>query len=111
MKEILEMSASNTISQEDNDGNLDASRNGAANDCAVGPSAREILLGRNAENSTMGQEMISVGMPSTAEDISTKNKGLFTKASNVGISDFPMLLVESGECYLNFCVFVNFRLF
>jgi len=97
MQEVVEMSVANTISQEDNHGKLDVSINGAANDCAVGPSAREILLGRNAENSTKGQEMISVGMPSTAEDISTKNKGLFIKTSNVSISDFLMLLVGSGK--------------
>ena len=88
MQEFLEMSVSNTKSQEEKHGKPDVSINGAANDCAAGPSAREILVGRNAENSTKGQEMYSVDVLSTAEDISTKNKVLFFKSSNVRILDF-----------------------
>ncbi len=77
------MSVSTTGSQEEIHGNPDVSTNAAANESAIGPSAREVLLGRNAENSAKGQEMISVGIPSTAEDLSTKSKGLFFKTANV----------------------------
>ncbi len=80
MYEVLEMSVSTTGSQEDIHGKPVVSTNEAANYSVVGPSASEILLGRNAENSA---EMISVGMPSTAEDLSTKGKDLFFKTANV----------------------------
>ena len=69
-----------TGSQEDIHGNPVVSTNEAANYSVVGPSASEFLLGWNAQNSA---QMISVGMPSTAKDLSTKGKALFFKTANV----------------------------
>jgi hypothetical protein len=83
MQEVLVKSDPKSCSQEDNHGNANVSTIVAANDFVVASSAREILLGRNVENSQRGQEIISVGKPSAAEDLCTKSKGPFFKTSNV----------------------------
>jgi hypothetical protein len=75
----------------------EASTNGAGKEDVVGTSAREILLGLNAQNSNMGQEMFPAGMPSTADDLSFKNKGLLCKASNVIIDGAQYSCLECGK--------------
>jgi hypothetical protein len=83
-----------TILKEENQANTDASANESGDGVLVGPSAREILLGRNAQISAKGQVLISVGSPATSEDSSTKSRGLFCKALNVILLETSMLRVE-----------------